>query len=150
MAVNLGIAKLCVCAGAGALIGGAAVHTVQKSKPRPRVARVVAKKPAPAPLMARAAEPAPAPLPCQPMMTPELAVRLPAAIYGIPSSDGPRVGAAVAGVPIMMALASEETSLTEDGRRFATEPSDVPEPAPAAMLALGLAALTWRMRRRAG
>jgi MYXO-CTERM domain-containing protein len=83
-------------------------------------------------------------------MTPELVVRLPAAIYGIASSDGLRITAPVAGVPIMTALASEKTSFPEDGQRLATEPADVQEPAPAALLALGLAALAWRMRRRGG
>ena len=141
MPVNLGVAKLCVCAGAGALIGGAAVHVAEKPKPRPRVAYVAPKKP-------RSVTPAaaPAPLPCEPMMTPELTVRVPAAIYGIPERSGPAAPMAVFPISAALPLAAADEVEPADAARLAL-PADVPEPAMLGLLALGVLGLAAGRRR---
>ncbi len=145
MAGSLGIAKLCVCAGAGALIGGAAVHTIEKPKPRPRVARIVPKKAA-APPALKVALAAPAPLPCEPMMTPELAVRVPAALYGLPQQDGPVAQSMMFPISAAARPVEDGQFTIDDGPRLA-EPSDVPEPGMLGLLGLAVIGLAAARRR---
>jgi hypothetical protein len=148
MAASFGIAKLCVCAAGGALIGGAAVHTVQKSKPRPRVAHLALKKPAAKPQAIRpAAAKAPVPLPCEPMMTPELSVRVPAALYGLPQQNGPMAQSVVFPISAALMPLEEQGVAAETGARL-SEAADVPEPGTLGLLGLAVLGLA-AVRRRA-
>jgi hypothetical protein len=147
MAAGLTAVKLCVCAAGGALIGGAAVHVVEKprrvavkqvSKPRPAVRRAAAR-----------AAPVPPP-PCLPMMTPALAVQAPAAVFATDRvrQAGPIASAAsILPIGALVPIGDGAAPAPGEGVRAGTP---VPEPALLGLFGLGFATLVASRRRPQG
>jgi hypothetical protein len=147
MPASLTAAKICVCGAAGALIGGAAVHVVEKPK-RAAVRQVSKLRPA----VRRAAVPAAPvpPPPCLPMMTPALAVRTPAAVFG-PDRIEQRGPVALASsapsiLPIGTLVPIGQASGTAPAGEVRSQP--VTEPAALSILALGMTVLALMRRKR--
>jgi hypothetical protein len=82
------------------------------------------------------------------MMTPELSVRVPAALYGLPQQDGPVAQTMVFPISAALMPVEDQQVAAETGARL-SEAADVPEPAMLALLGLGVLGLAALRQRRA-
>lgn len=147
MPASLAATKMCVCLVGGALIGGAAVKVVEK--PRTYAVKSVKKIPK-RPAAARSAA---APLPCEPMMTPTLAVEAPAALYG-PRGWSPSATMAPTRAAILPLASIAAPRFLSDASPGGLSPpvagtTAVPEPAALGLFGFGAAAVMLRRRRTA-